>query len=496
MGGPTARQPQGNERKFGLTTISERRLPFMVYIHHRENGWPLRSRVKMLNSFVIPPIHRKAKRSLARTDLRLDDRSAGSSRLRRRHASNLRFVSDGPTWFRGATRMYALPVVLLGIGEDVLPGLKSELIEALAGVESEFQSSFALIDCLRHYKTQPRLLILQIGTDCQADTVERLADCLRGWPILALLPDDQGEDFFAINRAGAVQVLALPLDPSDFHRALGVIGAQFDKGALDKQVIGITSVAGGSGATTIAVNLAYEIAERLNRSAILAELTLQMGAVTSMLNLKPRVTLPHLLREIHRVDDFLLEKALVPVTERFKVLAAAHDHKAIPSVEPEHVVKIVECLRKLATVTVLDMPGTFDELEFQVLKTCDHVVVVATQSLPSLRSLKSFCESLPEERLVHSLWVVLNRYNSGMKGFTCEDIKDAVGVARVFPVVNDFHAVNLSVNKGRPLRHVAPGTPILHDLNSLIHQLMGLDHDFSRTNGRGLFGRMLHALKR
>ena len=98
--------------------------------------------------------------------------------------------------------------------------------------------------------------------------------------------------------------------------------------------------------------------------------------------------------------------------------------------------------------------------------------------------------------MVHSLWVVLNRYDPGMKGFTCDDIKDALGVARVYPISNDFHAVNLSVNKGRPLRHVAPGTPILHDLNSLIHQLMGLDHDFSRTNGRGLFGRVLHALKR
>ena len=163
-----------------------------------------------------------------------------------------------------------------------------------------------------------------------------------------------------------------------------------------------------------------------------------MGAIASMLNLEPRVTLPHLLREIHRVDDFLLEKTLVPVTERLKVLAAAHDHNAIPSVEPEHVVKIVECLRTLATVTVLDMPGTFDELEFQVLKTCDQVVVIATQSLPSLRSLKSFCESLPEDRVVHSLWVVLNRYNPGMKGFSCDDIKQAMGVARVLPIVNDL----------------------------------------------------------
>jgi pilus assembly protein CpaE len=392
--------------------------------------------------------------------------------------------------------MYALPVVLLGIDEDVLPELRRELIDASAAVESEFHSSFALIDCLRHYKTQPRLLILQIGTDCQADTVERLADCLRGWPILALLPAEEDEDFFQINRAGAVQVVSVPLDPTDFHRALGVIGSQFDKGSQDKQVIGIISVAGGSGATTIAVNLAYEIAENLSRSTILAELTLQMGSVASMLNLKPRFTLPHVLREIHRVDDYLLEKTLVPVSERLKVLAAAHDHNSVPFLVPEHVVKIVECLRKLASVTVLDLPGTFDELEFQVLKTCDQVIVIATQSLPSLRSLKSFCESLPEERVVHSLWVVLNRYDPGMKGFTCEDVKDALGVARVYPIGNDFRAVNLSVNKGRPLRQVAAGTPILRELNCLIDQVMGLDHDFSRTNGRGLFGRVLHALKR
>ena len=155
-----------------------------------------------------------------------------------------------------------------------------------------------------------------------------------------------------------------------------MIGSQFDKDSTDKQVIGVTSVAGGSGATTLALNLAYEISEQLSRSTILAELTLQMGSVAAMLNLEPRFTLPHLLREIHRVDDFLLEKALVPVNQRLKVLAAATDHNAVPYVEPEHVLKIVECVRKLSTVTVLDMPGTFDELEFEVLKSCDQVIVI------------------------------------------------------------------------------------------------------------------------
>ena len=59
----------------------------------------------------------------------------------------------------------------------------------------------------------------------------------------------------------------------------------------------MTGAAGGSGATTVAFNLAYEIAEKLGQPTILAELTLQMGTLASMLDLQPKFTLPHLIRE-------------------------------------------------------------------------------------------------------------------------------------------------------------------------------------------------------
>jgi pilus assembly protein CpaE len=392
--------------------------------------------------------------------------------------------------------MYPLPVVLVGIDDGLSPALRRDLAVTEVEVESEFHSAYMAIDCLRHYKKQPRLLIVEVGPDCQVDTIDRLGNGLSGWPILALLPSENMADFVQVNRAGAIQVVLLPLDPPDLHRALNVIGSQFDRGALDRQVFGITSAAGGSGATTIAVNLAYEIAEQIGRSTILAELTLQMGSLASMLEFQPRVTLPHLIREIHRVDDYLLEKALVTVTKGLRILAGPHELNSISSVEPEHLIKIVDCLKKLAEVTVLDMPGTFDELEFQVLKSCDQVIVVGTQTVNSIKSLKLFCESLPEERLVHSLWVVLNRYNPGLKGFTCEEIKEMLGVARVLTIANDFDAVTLAVNKGRPLRQVAPGTPILHDLDALIDDLIGRERQHSRRNGHGFFGRIFGALKR
>lgn len=392
--------------------------------------------------------------------------------------------------------MYPLPAVLLGIDAELMPSLQMELWNGSAQVESEFRSVYMAIDCLRHYRNQPRLLILQTGPDLQAEAISRLAAALRGWPILALMPDATGEDVLRVNRAGAVQVLTLPLDPADFQRALGVIGGQFDRGPLDRYVVAVTSAAGGGGATTIAANLAYELAEPIGRATILAELTQQMGSLASMFDLQPRVTLPHLIREIHRVDDYLVEKTLVSFTEKLRILAGPDGLTAPRAAEPADLVKIVECLRKLADLTVVDLPGTFDQLEWEVLRSCDKVIVVGAQSMRSLKSLRLVCESLPEERLVHSLWIVLNRYNPALKGFTCDEVRDMLGVARILAVADDSPAVQLSVNKGRPLRQVAAGSQIVREIAALADDLLGLDRREPRANGRGLFGRMLHALAR
>ena len=114
-----------------------------------------------------------------------------------------------------------------------------------------------------------------------------------------------------------------------------MIGSQFDRGSLDRQVLAVTSATGGSGATTIAANLAYEVAEQVGRLTILAELTQQMGSLASLFDLEPRVTLPHLIREIHRVDDYLVEKTLVPFTDKLKILAGPDELNSMSSVGPE-----------------------------------------------------------------------------------------------------------------------------------------------------------------
>jgi Flp pilus assembly CpaE family ATPase len=391
--------------------------------------------------------------------------------------------------------MYPLSVVLVGVDEAISLALRRDLAHVTAEVENEFDSASTAIESLRQFRKQPQLIIVQIDDDYHVDEIRRLGDGLFGWPILALMSGGARDDFLRVNRAGAVQIVSLPLDRDDFHHALNNIALQFAKKTHDRQVFAVTGAAGGSGATTIAVNLAYEIAARFERSTIIAEFTQQMGALASMFDVQPRMTIPQLLREIHRVDDFLLEKALVKVGDHLRILAGPDALQSRQAVEPGHLVKIVGCLKKLADVTILDMPGTFDDLEFQVLRACDHVIIVATQNVPAMRSLKLFCESLPPERVMHSLRIVLNRYNPGLKGFTRDDVKQMLGVPHVLSVANDYHAVNLAVNKGCPLRQIAPNTAILRDLDVLIHEIIDLEDAHAESNGHGFLNRMFRALK-
>lgn len=391
--------------------------------------------------------------------------------------------------------MYPLPVVTVGVQDNQLPAVRRELAHLHAEVECEFPSAAAVAECLRPTRRQQRLLVVQVSPECDAPAIERLEDEFRGWPILGLVPADSTvHDVLEVNRAGACQVVGLPPGRADFHRAMVVIESQFAKKLLDRHVFAVAGAVGGSGTSTIAINLAHEIAVKFRRSTILAELSLQAGALASHLDIQPKVTLADLLREIHRVDDLLVEKSLVPFADGLKILPGAQDYAPIVGVDVCHLSRLISCFRKIADVTVLDVPDMFHGFGPMAVEDADRVVLVGVQNVPSIRSMKMFCDHLSAERLNHSVWVVINRYNPQLKGFTLAEIRDMLGAPHVVTISNDFRAVNMAINHGKPLRLVTPGTPILRDVDNLIEGLLGLKGPKVHAPHR-MFGRMLRALR-
>src|SRR5262249_52453003 len=151
------------------------------------------------------------------------------------------------------------------------------------------------------------------------------------------------ELLLAISRAGAGAMLALPLDAEELRAALACLKATHSPPlpVSARRIIAVASATGGCGASTLAINLSYEIATHFNRSCILADFA-HGGMVAECLDLTVRHTLSDLLCDMRSLDGSFLERALLSVNDNFRVLAAPRLEEEPLQGTPEDILVVVD----------------------------------------------------------------------------------------------------------------------------------------------------------
>jgi len=411
--------------------------------------------------------------------------------------------------------MFPLQVTIIGCGGDLLQLLRLELSVHAARIESEFLGVESAIASLRAAAEQPvaagattrqsknkpevtapeiprRLFIVHVDSDQELPAIKRLSSFFPGNPILVLM-EASGDSSIPIQamRMGASQIVTLPMQADDFKLALDCIANQF-AAPVANQVIAVAGVTGGCGATTLAINIAFEIAQaHSNLRVVLAELSLQVGKLPLYLNVEPRYTTHDLIKDIHRIDLYFMQQALTPIVERFSILAGPY-HSVSPLVVPSaDVLLLIECLRQLADVVVLDVPCTYDAIYFDTLAAADQVVLVGEQKVPSIRSLQMVNGSLGDKP--HHL--LLNRYDPNLPGFGTDRLKAMLHVDELLTVASDYAAVSSAVNQGLPLRLKEPRSRVLADISQLAMTLIPAEGSAETVRkGSSVFGGMMRAL--
>lgn len=381
--------------------------------------------------------------------------------------------------------MYPFPIVLVGVGDKLMAQIQPELHALDARVEVGFVDGEAAIEGLRAIGVggnsggrgpQDSALhggrnLFIVGLDEQPDLMElrRLSGAFVGHPILALLPPGSNPALpIAAMRAGAAQVVLQPVQREDFAGAMQAIAVQSGHPLRQGRLIGVAGVTGGCGATSIAINLAYELATQKNVRVILAELSLQVGKLPVYLDVAPKRSVHDLLGAARRLDLYQAQSALTPYVERLAVLAGPHEAVTPITVSPEDVFLLTEHLRQLAEVVVLDVPCTYDHLYFETLAAADKVLLIAEQRVPSIRSLQIISTNLAHKR-PHLL---INRYDPNMKGFGAARLKELLHAPELLTIGNDYEAVSTAINHGRPLRLEAPKSKVLGDIGLLADRLV------------------------
>jgi pilus assembly protein CpaE len=212
------------------------------------------------------------------------------------------------------------------------------------------------------------------------------------------------------------------------------------------KVFSVVNSKGGSGATTIAVNLALAL-QSAHGSVALVDIA-PLGHTALHMNLKPLFTVADAIRNLHRMDASLLESFMTRHESGLQVLAGPSTPVLV---EPSTVefAKLFDMLVNHYRYVVVDASTRLDGTTRLVSNMAEAVLLVAHADVASLWSATRVQQYLSETGNRERVKLVLNRFRK-IAGFSETDAETAAGVKLLWKIPNQYFAVSTAVDRGIP----------------------------------------------
>jgi pilus assembly protein CpaE len=280
-----------------------------------------------------------------------------------------------------------------------------------------------------------------------------------------------------------------PLPAAEGEEGLQPAAPSFKaKGDRDGVVLPVHGLAGGSGATTFAVNLAWELAnvdKKDGPRVCLMDLDFQAGSVATYLDLPRREAIFDVLSDIATVDTDAFIQSLQTFNDKLHVFTAPSEMLPLDIVSPEDVDRLINMAKTNFDFVVIDMPKTVVPWTEAVLHKA-HVYFAlieldmrsAQNALRFIRALKA--EELPFEKLRYAL----NRAPkfTDLSGKSrAKRMAESLDIQIELNLPDGTKQVTQSNDHGLPLAENAAKNPLRRELQKLAKSL----HDLNKAAEAG-----------
>jgi len=177
-----------------------------------------------------------------------------------------------------------------------------------------------------------------------------------------------------------------------------------DAPAPDTQgdVVSVIGLKGGCGASQFALNLAWHHAQQ--KKVALVDLDLYFGTLALSLDLEAGKGFREALENPSRMDSLFLERAMIQVSDRLHLLACETDIATPCHFDAHAIDLLIERLRTLYDVVILDIPRTLWPQACGVLTNAGRIAILSDLSLGGMRDCLRFTryskdQALDEDRM-------------------------------------------------------------------------------------------------
>jgi pilus assembly protein CpaE len=254
----------------------------------------------------------------------------------------------------------------------------------------------------------------------------------------------------AAMRGGAREYIERPTTTTALLEAfVRLTSAQRKMGGEQQRgrVITLANAKGGSGATTVAVNIALALQATAGRVALVDMAAL--GHASLHLNLKPPFTIVDAVRNLHRMDASLLESFMVQHGSGLQVLAGP-THPSDGDLSGGDMARLFDLLVRTFRFVIVDASSRMDMATRIVSDLSDSILLLAHTDVASLWSAARITELLRESGANERVRLVLNRFRK-ISGFSEADAEVAAGAKLLWKIPNNYPAVSASIDRGAPI---------------------------------------------
>jgi pilus assembly protein CpaE len=233
------------------------------------------------------------------------------------------------------------------------------------------------------------------------------------------------------------------------------------------KIVTIYSPKGGTGSTTLAVNLALTLHNDDTRVA-LVDGNLQFGDIAVFVNEQGKNTIADLSARADELDPEIVEEVMVKHSASgVHILAAPSRPEYAEKVTSAQFTKVLEYLRQLYAYVIVDTSSYLTEITLSAIDVSDLIVLVTTQDIPAITNCRLFLDLLQTMGVDRTrILFTMNRFDKRIN-ITPERVAENLKqeVSSVIPL--DEQTVMKAVNRGVPFVLDSKNQPAARGIFSL-----------------------------
>lgn len=321
----------------------------------------------------------------------------------------------------------------------------------------------------------PDLVILEIDGDAETvlDALNKIADVSQQSTKVIVICQVNDVKFY--KKMMDFKISGYMLGPATTLEILNAIGQIYaPNGTTAKgRLTAVIGAAGGVGSSTIAQNIAWNMAEVHGHQTLLVDADIAFGSALLNFNQSSERDVGDALWA-EDVDETYLSNVMIPLGDRLELLPSPASLDKATNFETVRVERVLDAIVNSSPNIVVDLPHEWGILTNHIINEADDVIVVGTPDIIGLRNTKSMIKYLAALRAdISASHYVINNFGIPKKlGVTEDEFLQAIGMPPLAVIPYDPALFSAALAEGQSFTEMHPSSPITGQFSSIALKLL------------------------